>query len=108
MGCASTVGVESCSGSTATTVLGPPSPSPSGPQDPYAVPPGQDPVLAEQIAQHLVGRAQELLDAKSYVDAKQLAVEALVESPKGGAADHAKFIIKTVNQAVDYIMENAS
>ena len=35
-----------------------------------------DPVLDEQIAEQLVERAQELLDAKVYVDAKQLAVEA--------------------------------
>jgi hypothetical protein len=68
------------------------------PQDPYANPPGKDPVLSEQIAEQLVARAQELYDAKIYVDAKQLAVEALVESPKGNAAEHAKFIIRQVNQ----------
>jgi hypothetical protein len=67
------------------------------PQDPYANPPGKDPVLSEQIAEQLVARAQELFDAKVYVDAKQLAVEALVESPKGNAAERAKFIIKNVN-----------
>jgi len=67
------------------------------PQDPYANPPGKDPVLSEQIAESLVARAQELYDAKVYVDAKQLAVEALVESPKGNAAERAKFIIKMVN-----------
>ena len=48
------------------------------PLDPYATPappPGaEDPVLAEQIAQALVHRAQELYDARVYVDAKQLAV----------------------------------
>ncbi len=76
-----------------------PAPAPAdGPQDPYAVAPGADPILAEQIAQQLVGRAQELLDAKIWLDAKQLAVEALVESPKGGSAEHAKYIIKLVNQ----------
>src|SRR5215467_6141726 len=67
------------------------------PQDPYANPPGKDPVLSEQIAEQLVARAQELFDAKVYVDAKQLAVEALMESPKGNAAERAKFIIKNVN-----------
>ena len=67
------------------------------PQDPYSNPPGKDPVLSEQIAESLVARAQELYDAKVYVDAKQLAVEALVESPKGNAAERAKFIIKMVN-----------
>ena len=69
------------------------------PQDPYGQG-GQDPVLAEQIADQLVTRAQELFDAKIYVDAKQLAVEALVESPKGNAADRAHFIIKQVNEAL--------
>jgi hypothetical protein len=64
----------------------------SGSADPH------DPVLEEQIAEQLVSRAQELLDAKIYVDAKQLAVEALVKSPKGNAADRARYIIKLVNQ----------
>ncbi|MDB4954095.1 MAG: hypothetical protein JWO36_1664 [Myxococcales bacterium] len=72
-------------------------PAPPAPQDPYAAPAGHDPVLAEQVAEQLVARAQELLDAKVYVDAKQLAVEALVKSPKGNAADRARFIIKVVN-----------
>src|SRR5262245_54210741 len=66
------------------------------PQDPY----GPDPVLNEQIAEQLVTRAQELIDAKLYVDAKQLAVEALVKSPKGNAADRARYIIKVVNQSL--------
>jgi hypothetical protein len=73
-----------------------PATAPSAPQDPYATP-AQDPVLAEQIAQQLVTRAQELFDAKIWLDAKQLAVEALVESPKGIAAQKAHFIIKQVN-----------
>ncbi len=74
-----------------------PAPGPtSGPQDPYTI--NGDPVLAEQVADSLVSRAQELLDAKIYVDAKQLAVEALVESAKGPAADHARYIIKVANQ----------
>jgi len=70
------------------------------PQDPYAqVPaqPAQDAVLAERIAGALVARAQELLDARVFLDAKQLAVEALVKSPRGGSAEHARAIIHTVN-----------
>jgi hypothetical protein len=57
-----------------------------------------DPVLAEQVAASLVQRAQELFDARVFVDAKQLAVEALVKSPKGAAADQARFLIKAINQ----------
>ena len=80
----------------------PPEPAPAAaaapaaegaPADPYAT----DPVLNEQIAEQLVSRAQELLDAKIWVDAKQLAVEAVVKSPKGTAADRARYIIKIVN-----------
>jgi len=55
-------------------------------------------VLAEQVARSLVQRAQELFDARVFVDAKQLAVEALVKSPKGAAADQARFLIKSINQ----------
>jgi hypothetical protein len=72
---------------------GPPAPDASAPQDPY----GADPVLDEQVAEQLVARAQELLDARIWVDAKQLAVEAVVRSPKGNAADRARHIIKIVN-----------
>jgi hypothetical protein len=57
-----------------------------------------DPVLAEQIALALVHRAQELYDARVFVDAKQLAVEALVRSPKGQAAEQARFLIKKINE----------
>jgi hypothetical protein len=71
----------------------PPAADAGAPQDPY----GADPVLNEQIAEQLVARAQELLDARIWVDAKQLAVEALVRSPKGNAADRARYIIKVVN-----------
>ena len=56
--------------------------------DPNQLPPpkpGEDTVLAEQIAASLVARAQELFDAKVFIDAKQLAVEALVRSPRGRA-----------------------
>lgn len=69
----------------------------TAPQDPYA----PDPVLNEQIAEQLVTRAQELLDARMYLDAKQLAVEALVKSPKGPAAARARLLIKFVNQNLD-------
>jgi hypothetical protein len=65
-----------------------------------STPPAQDPVLAEQIAESLVARAQELLDARIWLDAKQLAVEAIVKSPKGTAADRAKLVIKQVNQVL--------
>lgn len=61
-------------------------------------PPGADPVMNEQIADQLVTRAQELLDARIFLDAKQLAVEALVKSPKGPAAERARYIIRVVNQ----------
>src|SRR5512140_643725 len=90
-----------------------PAPAPAGPaagptievQDPYAAPSAtapvgsvQDPVMAERIAEALVNRAQELLDARVFLDAKQLAVEALVGSPKGSSAEHARAIIHAVNQ----------
>jgi hypothetical protein len=57
-----------------------------------------DPVLAEQIALSLVHRAQELYDARVFVDAKQLAVEALVRSPQGPAAEQARFLVKKINE----------
>ncbi|MBA2540527.1 MAG: hypothetical protein H0V17_12875, partial [Deltaproteobacteria bacterium] len=84
----------------------PPGPAPVGPAPigpapvapaPPPTPTPDDPVLAEQVAQSLVHRAQELYDARVYVDAKQLAVEALVKSPKGAAAEHAKYLIKKIN-----------
>lgn len=67
------------------------------PADPYQ-PPAEDPVLAEQVAQSLVARAQELFDARVFVDAKQLAVEAVVKSPKGPASTQARLIIAQVNR----------
>ncbi len=60
--------------------------------------PSHDVVLGEQVADSLVLRAQELYDARVFVDAKQLAVEALVASPKGQAAEHAKFLIAAINK----------
>jgi len=92
-----------------TTPQDPYGPVPAtSPRDPYAptapVPPppppkpAEDPVLAEQVAHSLVQRAQELYDARVFIDAKQLAVEALVKSPKGAAAEQARFLIKAINQ----------
>jgi len=83
-----------------------PRPAPEVPEDPYApaattapAPVGstQDPVLAERVAEALVTRAQELLDDRLFLDAKQLAVEALVGSPKGSSAEKARAIIHAVN-----------
>lgn len=69
------------------------------PADPYGPPEvTQDQILAEQVAESLVQRAQDLYDTRVFVDAKQLAVEALVASPKGAAADHAKFLIAAINK----------
>jgi hypothetical protein len=62
------------------------------------MPPGQDRVLDERVSQALVARAQDLLDGRVFLDAKQLAVEALVRSPKGAAAGHARAIIHAVNR----------
>ena len=72
-----------------------PTPTPTNAND-QAAP--ADPVLAEQIAQSLVARAQELLEAKLLLEAKQLAIEAIVRSPKGASADHAHQIVKAVDQ----------
>jgi hypothetical protein len=67
------------------------------PADPYAPKSDGDAVLAEQVAQQLVDRAQQLLDAKVYADAKQLAFEVIAQSAGGPAASHARYIIKLVN-----------
>jgi hypothetical protein len=80
-----------------------PAPAPAPPSPTPGLPaPAQvhtdDPVLAEQIALSLVHRAQELYDARVFVDAKQLAVEALVRSPKGPAAEQARFLVKKINE----------
>jgi hypothetical protein len=80
-----------------------PTPVPVAPTpDPAPSAPGQvrtdDLALAEQVALALVHRAQELYDARVFVDAKQLAVEAMVRSPKGQAAEQARFLIKRINQ----------
>jgi hypothetical protein len=76
----------------------PPGPALGAPEP--APPPAQDPQLAEQVATSLVARAQELIEARIWVDAKQLAVEALVKSPNGPSSAHAKAIIKQANTAL--------
>jgi len=67
------------------TAPAPAAPGGETPLDPYATPgrrcPGSTDVGARGAA--LVVRAQELLDARSFLDAKQLAVEALVGRPAG-------------------------
>ncbi len=72
------------------------------PLDPYAAPtppPGvDDPAMAEEIAAALVARARELFEARALVDAKQLAVEALVKSPNGVSAAQAKGMIRAINK----------
>jgi len=55
-------------------------------------------MLAERVAAALVVRAKELLDAHVFLDAKQLAVEALVQSPRGRSSEQARAIIHEVNQ----------
>ena len=59
-----------------------------------------DPILSEQVAISLVDRAAELIEAKMYLDAKQLAVEAIVKSPTGPAAERAHAIIVQANAAL--------
>jgi hypothetical protein len=88
----------------------PATPAADAPQDPYASPPtaapapqdrapdAQDAAMAERVSAALVARAQELLDTRVFLDAKQLAVEALVSSPRGSSAEHARAIIHAVNQ----------
>jgi hypothetical protein len=81
-----------------------PLPAPNAWSPPPTAPPGaQDPLLAEQVAISLADRAQELLEAKMYLDAKQLAVEAVVKSPTGPAAERARAIIKQANAALGIV-----
>lgn len=63
-------------------------------------PPSDEQALAEQIAASLVARAQELFELKEYVDAKQLATEALMRSPRGPSAVQAQQLIKACNTAL--------
>jgi hypothetical protein len=89
-----------------TGTPGPTSATPGdAPIDPYAAPgaaapdrAAPDQPMSERVARALVNRAQELLDARSFLDAKQLAVEALVGSPRGPSAEQARAIIHAVNQ----------
>jgi hypothetical protein len=63
-------------------------------------PPADEQALSEQIAASLVARAQELFEIKEYVDAKQLASEALMRSPRGPSAAQAQALIKVCNTAL--------
>ena len=74
-----------------------PSPAPSAPAP--ALDAGEA-RLAEEIAFALATRAQELLDAKQYADARQLATEAAARSPRGVAAERAQLIIRAANAAL--------
>lgn len=84
----------------------PPAPAPAAPDAapapaPAPTPPASqtppDSVLAEQVAATLVARAQELYAEQVFADAKQLAVEAMVKSPRGPAAEQARALIKQIN-----------
>lgn len=77
------------------------------PADPYGpaptvapLPAGEDPVLAEAVAEALVVRAQELVDAKQYADARQLANEAIAKSPNGMSAQKAKLLLQDIDKAL--------
>ncbi len=81
------------------------------PVDPYAPAPTPAPAsapsgaaleaqLAEEIAFSLAARAQELLDAKQYADARKLASEAIERSPNGVAAERARLILRAANTAL--------
>ena len=100
---------------TLATLLGAVGTAAAQPADPYAdpkpapavVPPAlapktdapiTDPALAEQVAGSLVIRALDLYDARELRDAKQLAVEAVVTSPRGASADRARALIHQINQ----------
>lgn len=72
------------------------------PVDPYAPATGA-PQLSDEVAAALVARAQELFEAKTYLDAKQLAVEALVNAPNGPSSAKAKAIIKASNAALGIV-----
>jgi uncharacterized protein YcfJ len=63
-------------------------------------PPADEQAINDSIAASLVERAQELFDVKEYVDAKQLASEALMRSPRGPSAAKAQMLIKACNTAL--------
>lgn len=69
-----------------------PSAPPAGPSGDLA-----EAQLAEEVAFAVAARAQELLDAKQYADAKQLALEAIARSPRGVAAERAGLIVRAAN-----------
>lgn len=82
-----------------------PAPAPAAPPAPADPAPtaAPDPAAAqlnEEIAFSLAARAQELLDAKQYADAKQLAIEAIAKSPRGVAAERAQLILRAANTAL--------
>lgn len=74
-------------------------PSAPAPSAPPAGPSGDlaEAQLAEEVAFAVAARAQELLDAKQYADAKQLALEAIARSPRGVAAERAGLIVRAAN-----------
>jgi hypothetical protein len=83
--------VTSAPSSSSSPTSVPSAPAPTASADPAEA------QLAEEIAFSVASRAQELLDAKQYVDAKQLAVEAIARSPRGVAAERAQLIIRAAN-----------
>jgi hypothetical protein len=95
-------------GSAATALAQPVDPygppkDPAGvdePTDPYAPPP-----LDNAVAQALVTRARQLLEADFAADAKLLAEEALVRSPDGDVAVEARAIIEAANKKLGIVPE---
>nr|HEX4317471.1 hypothetical protein [Kofleriaceae bacterium] len=67
---------------------------PANPEDPYGA---TDPALAESVAASLVDRAQDLLDARQFADAKQLAIEAIATAPHGPSAERAQQLLRSAN-----------
>jgi hypothetical protein len=87
----------------------PPGPSgPSGPADPYAAQDAAARDLDEVVAAALVERAQLLLDQRSYADARQLAVEALVRSPDGASAPAARAVLASANRQLGIADDSAT
>lgn len=95
--------------SAAPTSAPPPQPGAPAPSASSAPPPASagsssadlaEAQLAEEIAFAVAARAQELLDAKQYADAKQLAIEAITRSPRGVAAERAQLILRAANAAL--------
>ncbi|HEY0191971.1 MAG TPA: hypothetical protein VGC42_12715 [Kofleriaceae bacterium] len=73
-------------------------PAPADPYAPAPGPTGADPSgMPDRIAAALIVRADELYEQRAFLDAKQLAVEALVQSPHGPASGRARAIIHAVN-----------